>query len=152
MKITKFLLYFENDAVWPHSFDLLHLHPLRLRFISSFTIGIANSQQKKWNYEEQKMEERPETLLDSLRSFGVSIPNAASSLRDLLSPSALVSICAQCLNLIDGSSSLFPTSLPQSTEEKFKVCTDISASIKSMGFVGDLSFYEVKSKTSLFLF
>ncbi|KAK4753338.1 hypothetical protein SAY87_022136 [Trapa incisa] len=87
------------------------------------------------------MEEQRETLLDSLRRFGVSIPNGAASFAELLSTEALISICAQCLNLLDGSSS-FALSLPESTEERFKVCTDISAFIKSMGFVGDLSFYE----------
>ncbi|XP_031375479.1 coiled-coil domain-containing protein 22 isoform X1 [Punica granatum] len=86
------------------------------------------------------MEEQPGTLLDSLKSFGVSIPNDATSMADLLFPEALVSICAQCLNLIDDSLA-FPT-LPDSTAENFKVCTDIAGSIKGMGFAGDLSFYE----------
>lgn len=146
--------YIEWLPKWSYTLTILQLdpcfncpHPLPLpsSLPSPLTLPPVNR-----SYGEQKMEEQKETLLDYLKSFGVSIPSGAASLTDLLSPAALISICAQCLNLMDGSSS-FPTSLPDSTEERFKVCSDISASIKSMGFVGDLSFYEVKLTAFLFL-
>ncbi|XP_058114856.1 uncharacterized protein LOC131257925 [Magnolia sinica] len=86
------------------------------------------------------MEEAHEILLNSLEGSGISLPTGVSSIQDL-TPGALVSICAQSLRLIDGSSS-FPTSLPISMAERFKICTDIASAVKGLGYRGDLSFHQ----------
>ena len=88
------------------------------------------------------MEESQEILLNSLESLGISIPQSVSSVKDL-NPTALVSTCAQCLNLLDPTAS-FPTSLPSdSMADQFKICTDLATRIKNLGFVGDMSFHKV---------
>lgn len=97
------------------------------------------------------MEESQEILLSSLASSGVSIPRSVSSIQDL-TPTSLFSICAQALSLIDNSTS-FPTSLPDSMAERFKTCTEISSAVKSLGYIGDMSFHKVNAwKCSILLF
>ncbi|XP_043693849.1 coiled-coil domain-containing protein 22 isoform X1 [Telopea speciosissima] len=86
------------------------------------------------------MEEAQEILLNSLENWGVSLPVGITSVKNL-TPTALVSICSQSLHLIDESSS-FSTLLPDSMAEQFKICTEISAAIKSLGYRGDLSFHQ----------
>lgn len=82
-------------------------------------------------------------LLNSLKSGGVSIPADVSSIKDLTSET-LVSICGQSLNLIFNTMT-FGTSLPHSMAAKFKICTDISSAIKNLGYIGDISYYKVKT-------
>ncbi|PON86337.1 Coiled-coil domain-containing protein [Trema orientale] len=86
------------------------------------------------------MEDSQEVLLNSIHNYGVHLPPNVVSVRDL-EPANLVSICAQSLNLIDHTAS-FPTSLPDSVAEQFKICTDIAAGIKSLGYLGDISFHQ----------
>ncbi|RVX14883.1 Coiled-coil domain-containing protein 22 [Vitis vinifera] len=86
------------------------------------------------------MEESQEILLSSLASAGVSIPTSVSSIQDL-TPTSLFSICAQSLSLIDNTTS-FPTSLPDSMAERFKICTEIASAVKSLGYIGDMSFHK----------
>ncbi|XP_074564530.1 uncharacterized protein LOC141821065 isoform X2 [Curcuma longa] len=89
------------------------------------------------------MDEAEAILLSSLLSSGVLLPpdfSTPSALQDL-SPDALVSICVQSLRLIIGATaSSLPTSLPDSAAERFKVCEDISAAIKSAGYIDEISF------------
>lgn len=93
------------------------------------------------------MDEAEEILLSSLRSSGVSLPSglsASSSSIKGLSPDALVSVCAQSLRLIRGAASAsLPTSIPDAAAERFKVCADVAAVIKSIGYKDDLSFHQV---------
>lgn len=96
------------------------------------------------------MEESQEILLSSLGSAGVSIPTSVSSIQDL-TPTSLFSICAQSLSLIDNTTS-FPTSLPDSMAERFKICTEIASAVKSLGYIGDMSFHKVKALKSSILF
>ncbi|CAD5184300.1 uncharacterized protein LOC103999829 isoform X1 [Musa acuminata AAA Group] len=92
------------------------------------------------------MDEAEEILLSSLRSSGVSLPSglsASSSSIKGLSPDALVSVCAQSLRLIRGAASAsLPTSIPDAAAERFKVCADVAAVIKSIGYKDDLSFHQ----------
>lgn len=80
-----------------------------------------------------------EILMSSLRSSGISLPTSISSIEDL-TPDAIVSVCAQFLVLIDDSIPPFPTSLPLLATDRFKLCADLAAVIKSSGYRGDLSF------------
>ena len=97
------------------------------------------------------MEESQEILLSSLASSGVSIPSSVSSIQDL-TPTSLFSICAQSLSLIDNTTS-FPTSLPDSMAERYKICTEIASAVKSLGYIGDMSFHKVKAlEFSIFFF
>ncbi|KAI8010488.1 Coiled-coil domain-containing protein 22 [Camellia lanceoleosa] len=86
------------------------------------------------------MDESLEILEKSLANSGVSIPQGVSSIKDL-TPDTLFSICAQSLRLIDPSSS-FPTSLPDSMADRFKICTDLASSVTNLGFIGDISFHK----------
>ncbi|KAK9941169.1 hypothetical protein M0R45_017790 [Rubus argutus] len=87
------------------------------------------------------MEDSREILLNSLEDSGVRVPNDVSSVRDL-TPAGLVSICGQSLNLVAQTGS-FPTSLPDSSvADQFKVCTDMASGIKSLGYLGDMSFHK----------
>eukprot|EP00268_Persea_americana_P001214 TRINITY_DN10366_c0_g2_i7.p1 TRINITY_DN10366_c0_g2~~TRINITY_DN10366_c0_g2_i7.p1 ORF type:complete len:535 (+),score=132.85 TRINITY_DN10366_c0_g2_i7:267-1871(+) len=88
------------------------------------------------------MDEAEAILLRSLENAGVSLAKGVLSIQDLTSDS-LFSICSQSLSLIDSSSS-FPTSLPASSSvaDRFKICTDISSAIKTLGYAGDLSFHQ----------
>ncbi|KAI4307836.1 hypothetical protein L6164_030974 [Bauhinia variegata] len=87
------------------------------------------------------MEESQEILLKSVESYGISIPPSVSSIAEL-TPNDLVSICAQCLNLLDDAAS-FPTSLPSdSVADRVRICTDIASAIKNLGYVGDISFHQ----------
>ncbi|XP_042950801.1 coiled-coil domain-containing protein 22 isoform X2 [Carya illinoinensis] len=87
------------------------------------------------------MDESQEILMNSLESSGISIPPSGSSLRDL-DPNTLVSICAQCLNLLDHTAS-FPTFLPDgSMATQVKICSDIASGIKNLGYIGDMSFHK----------
>ncbi|PSR95276.1 Coiled-coil domain-containing protein [Actinidia chinensis var. chinensis] len=86
------------------------------------------------------MEESQEILLESLKSLGIQIPQGVSSIKDL-TPNTLVSICAQSLLLIDPTMS-FPTSLPESMANRFKICTDLASSVSDLGFIGDMSFHK----------
>lgn len=88
------------------------------------------------------MDEAQEILLNSLQSTGISLPSNLSSIKDL-TPDSLVSICAQLLTLIDGSSSSFPTSLPSSMADKFKICEDLASAVKGLGYREPLSFHQV---------
>ncbi|URE49458.1 hypothetical protein MUK42_08625 [Musa troglodytarum] len=92
------------------------------------------------------MDEAEEILLSSLRSSGVSLPSglsASSSSIKGLSPNALLSVCAQSLRLIRGTASAsLPTSIPDAATERFKVCADVAAVIKSIGYKDDLSFHQ----------
>lgn len=89
------------------------------------------------------MEDSREILLKSLESSDVCVPDDVSSVKDL-TPAALVSICGQSLNLI-GRTTPFPTSLPDSSvADQFKLCTDIASGIKSLGYLADLSFHQVR--------
>ncbi|XP_057475079.1 LOW QUALITY PROTEIN: uncharacterized protein LOC130763142 [Actinidia eriantha] len=86
------------------------------------------------------MEESQEILLESLKSLGIQIPQGVSSIKDL-TPNTLVSICAQSILLIDPTMS-FPTSLPDSMANRFKICTDLASSVADLGFIGDMSFHK----------
>ncbi|KAL0914840.1 hypothetical protein M5K25_015225 [Dendrobium thyrsiflorum] len=89
------------------------------------------------------MDEAHEILLSSLKSSGVSLPVGVSSIKDS-SSAALVSICAQSLRLIlDSGPSSFPTSLPAATAERFKICAELAAAIKSLGYREELGFHQV---------
>ncbi|KAL5803807.1 hypothetical protein ACOSQ3_030607 [Xanthoceras sorbifolium] len=85
-------------------------------------------------------DESQEILLSSLENFGVSIPRNVSSVKELTS-ATLVSICGQCLNRIEDTAS-FCTALPDSMADKFRICTDLSSSIKKLGYIGDMSYYK----------
>ncbi|KAH7544569.1 hypothetical protein JRO89_XS15G0186300 [Xanthoceras sorbifolium] len=85
-------------------------------------------------------DESQEILLSSLENFGVSIPRNVSSVKEL-TPATLVSICGQCLNRIEDTAS-FCTALPDSMADKFRICTDLSSSIKKLGYIGDMSYYK----------
>ncbi|XP_076918543.1 uncharacterized protein LOC143579010 [Bidens hawaiensis] len=89
------------------------------------------------------MEESQEILLllTSLTKLGVLIPNEASSVEDL-TPEALVSICAHSLRIISNSEESFPVTLPESMADRFIVCTDLAASVKDLGYIGDMSFHK----------
>jgi hypothetical protein len=94
------------------------------------------------------MEESQEILVSTLEKSGVSIPASVSSVRDL-NPTTLVSICAQCLNLLDRTAS-FPTSLPDgSVADQFKICTEIASRIESLGYIGDMSFHKVSQREKI---
>ncbi|RRT79986.1 hypothetical protein BHE74_00033986 [Ensete ventricosum] len=97
------------------------------------------------------MDEAEEILLSSLRSSGVSLPSglsASSSSIKGLSPGALVSVCAQSLRLIRGAGSAsLPTSIPDAAAERFKVCADVAAVFKSIGYKDDLSFHQLRNET-----
>ncbi|CAH2033426.1 unnamed protein product, partial [Thlaspi arvense] len=86
------------------------------------------------------MEESRDLLMSTLMESGVLIPGDFSSVGEF-SSEALVSICAQLLNLIDPSAS-FCDELPDSLPERFKICTDIALSVKNLGYVGDMSYYK----------
>ncbi|GAV59656.1 DUF812 domain-containing protein [Cephalotus follicularis] len=86
------------------------------------------------------MEESQEILLNSLRNVGVSIPDNVPSIKEL-TPTTLISICAQSLNII-GNTTSFVATLPDSMADKFRVCTNISAAVKNLGYLGDVSYYK----------
>ncbi|XP_015577023.1 coiled-coil domain-containing protein 22 homolog [Ricinus communis] len=79
-------------------------------------------------------------LLKSLQNAGVSVPGNVSSIRDM-KPETLVSISAQCLNLLDQTTT-FPSSFPDSLVDKFKICTDIALAVKRLGYIGDMTYYK----------
>ncbi|XWS11387.1 hypothetical protein CRYUN_Cryun38cG0079500 [Craigia yunnanensis] len=95
------------------------------------------------------MEESQEILLNSLRSFGVSIPENVSSFNDF-TPTTLISICCQSLNLLgnnkddDDNDMSFPNSVEDSVSmaDKFKICSDISLAFKNLGYVGDMNYHK----------
>ncbi|KAF9666564.1 hypothetical protein SADUNF_Sadunf16G0242000 [Salix dunnii] len=89
----------------------------------------------------EESESRKQTLFNSLESAGISIPDNVTSIGDL-SPETFVSICAQCVNLIDQTASL-PTSLPDSAVDKLKLCADMGLAIKRLGFIGDMSYIKL---------
>ncbi|KAI3920469.1 hypothetical protein MKX01_000808 [Papaver californicum] len=84
------------------------------------------------------MDEAQEILINSLENSGISLPAGVFKIKDL-TETALVSICSQSLHQIDNSL-LFPTSLPDSMAEKFKICSEISSAVKKLGYRGDMSF------------
>ncbi|KAL4185772.1 hypothetical protein AMTRI_Chr10g7630 [Amborella trichopoda] len=86
------------------------------------------------------MEDSHEILLNGLEQAGIKIPIGVSSIQDLTT-GALVSICSQSLRLIDDSF-VYPTSLPVSMAERFRLSTTLSAAIKGLGYRGDLSFHQ----------
>ncbi|GAB4845904.1 hypothetical protein Ancab_024909 [Ancistrocladus abbreviatus] len=86
------------------------------------------------------MEESQEILLNSLKSFGISIPSEVSSIGELNS-AAFFSICSQSLHFLDVTSS-FPTSLPDSMADKVKISTEIAVAMKNLGYIGDISFHK----------
>ncbi|XP_076897034.1 uncharacterized protein LOC143550223 [Bidens hawaiensis] len=88
------------------------------------------------------MEESQEILLlNSLTKLGVPIPNEASSVEDL-TPEALVSICAHSLRIISNSEDSFPVTLPDSMADRFALCTALAASVKDLGYIGDITFHK----------
>ncbi|KAK1296751.1 hypothetical protein QJS10_CPB15g00972 [Acorus calamus] len=91
------------------------------------------------------MEEAEEILLGSLSSSGVSIPSGSTSIGGLTTAD-LLSICAASLPLIagDGGSSppSVPDPLPDSTMDRFKICSDVASALRSAGFPPDLSFHQ----------
>ncbi|KAJ4830669.1 hypothetical protein Tsubulata_038780 [Turnera subulata] len=89
-------------------------------------------------------ESREEFLLSYLQTAGVSIPDNVSSITDF-TPATFVSVCSQCLNLMDAAAagSPLPTSLPASTIDKFKMCTDIALAIKRLGYIGEMTYYKL---------
>ncbi|XP_030549328.1 coiled-coil domain-containing protein 22 homolog isoform X4 [Rhodamnia argentea] len=80
-------------------------------------------------------------LLSSLRSFGVSIPDEVDAIKDL-EPEGLVSICARCLNLVYRNPSRFPSSLPESVADKFRICREMASAVQNLGFIGDIGFHK----------
>jgi hypothetical protein len=86
-------------------------------------------------------EESRDILMTTLIESGVSIPGDFTSVSEF-TPEALVSICAQLLNLIDPSAS-FSDELPDSLPERFRICTDIAHSVKNLGYINDMSYYKV---------
>ncbi|KAI3882508.1 hypothetical protein MKX03_000760 [Papaver bracteatum] len=84
------------------------------------------------------MDEAQEILINSLENSGISLPAGVLKIKDL-TETALVSICSQSLRQIDNSL-LFPTSLPDSMAERFKICSEISSAVKKLGYRGDMSF------------
>ncbi|OMP06937.1 hypothetical protein COLO4_07734 [Corchorus olitorius] len=96
------------------------------------------------------MEESEDILLNSLESFGVTIPENVSSFKDLTS-ATLISICFEALNLLgrndkdDGDNDMsFANSVEASVSmaDKFKICTDISLAFKNLGYVGDMNYHK----------
>ncbi|EOY11953.1 Coiled-coil domain-containing protein 22, putative isoform 1 [Theobroma cacao] len=93
------------------------------------------------------MEGSQEITLDSLGRFGVSIPENVSSFNDL-TPTTLISICCQSLNLLGnikdeyGNDMSFPSSVEDSVsmDDKFGICSDISLAFKNLGYVGDINY------------
>ncbi|KAL9680045.1 hypothetical protein QQ045_017918 [Rhodiola kirilowii] len=81
-----------------------------------------------------------EILLRSLESLGVSIPDGVTSIQSL-TPDLLFAICSQSLSIVDRASH-FPESLPESTAVRFKVCKDMAAVFKEIGYLGDISFHQ----------
>lgn len=96
------------------------------------------------------MEGSQEITLDSLGRFGVSIPENVSSFNDL-TPTTLISICCQSLNLLGnikdeyGNDMSFPSSVEDSVsmDDKFGICSDISLAFKNLGYVGDINYSKV---------
>ncbi|WCJ33135.1 Coiled-coil domain-containing protein 22 [Euphorbia peplus] len=88
------------------------------------------------------MEDYQELLLKSLKNAGVSFPSNVCAVGDL-NPESLVSICAQSLNLLDPTTVSLTSSLPDSLVDKFKICTDISLAIKRLGYIPDLTYYQL---------
>lgn len=88
------------------------------------------------------MEESRDILMSTLMESGVLIPGDFSSIGEF-SSEALVSICAQLLNLIDPSASSFCDEEPDSLPERFRICTEIALSVKNLGYIGDMSYYKV---------
>ena len=96
------------------------------------------------------MEKSQEILLNSFGSFGVSIPENVSSFNDL-TPTTLISICCQSLNLLgnnkedDDNDMSFPNLVEDSVSmaDKFKICSDISLAFKNLGYVGEMNYYKV---------
>eukprot|EP01018_Ginkgo_biloba_P023355 Gb_22399 [translate_table: standard] len=86
------------------------------------------------------MDEAHQILLNALEHAGVVMPTGVSTIQDVGS-GALVSICSQSLILINERLS-FPTSLPVSMAERFRLCTDLATAIKQLGYRGDLSFHQ----------
>ncbi|KAF8026414.1 hypothetical protein BT93_F3025 [Corymbia citriodora subsp. variegata] len=84
---------------------------------------------------------RNHKLLSSLRSFGVSIPDGADAIEDL-QPEGLVSICARCLNLVLRSPSRFPSPLPGSVADRFRICGEMASAVEDLGFIGDIGFHK----------
>ncbi|CAM8952990.1 unnamed protein product [Rhodiola kirilowii] len=81
-----------------------------------------------------------EILLRSLESLGVSIPDGVTSIQSL-TPDSLFAICSQSLSIVYRASH-FPESLPESTADRFKVCKDMAAVVKEIGYLGDISFHQ----------
>ncbi|KAL5981940.1 hypothetical protein ACLOJK_016007 [Asimina triloba] len=124
---------------------LLLLLFLRHSFVSSLPSLLLQKQRRRRRPRRttcciELMEEAQEILLNSLEGSGISLPTGVSSIQDL-NPAALVSICSQSLQLIDDSYA-YPTSFPASMAERFKVCTDIAAAVKAVGYRGDLGFHQ----------
>ncbi|XP_024006096.1 coiled-coil domain-containing protein 22 isoform X1 [Eutrema salsugineum] len=86
------------------------------------------------------MDDSRDILMSTLIESGVLIPGDFSSVGKF-SSEALVSICAQLLNLINPSAS-FCDDLPDSLPERFKICTDIALSVTNLGYIGDMSYYK----------
>ncbi|GMH25477.1 hypothetical protein Nepgr_027320 [Nepenthes gracilis] len=87
------------------------------------------------------MEESQEILLNSLKSFGLSIPMEVSSIGGLNQPT-LFSICGQWLHIVDETST-FPASLPDSMADRVKFCTELASAIKTLGYIGEMSFHKL---------
>lgn len=88
------------------------------------------------------MEDAHQIVLQALEQAGVELPSGVDSVQDLPS-SSLISIASKALTLILGPSSPpLPTSLPQSMADRFRICNDLAAAIKQLGYRGDLSFHQ----------
>lgn len=94
------------------------------------------------------MEDAHQIVLQALEQAGVELPSGVDSVQDLPS-SSLISIASKALTLILGPSSPpLPTSLPQSMADRFRICNDLAAAIKQLGYRGDLSFHQVMTPSA----
>ncbi|KAF4362346.1 hypothetical protein F8388_008230 [Cannabis sativa] len=89
-------------------------------------------------------DEFQQLLLKSIINSGVHLSPEISSIKDL-TPSDLVSISAQSLNIIHQTAS-FPTSFPDSVSDQFKTCTELALSVRNLGYLSDISFHQNRAE------
>eukprot|EP00897_Mesotaenium_endlicherianum_P006096 jgi/Mesen1/5514/ME000279S04721 len=93
------------------------------------------------------MEESDQILFFSLKPAGCELPDGTKSAKGL-SPDAIVSICEDCLRLINGqgcipdSSGRAEAQLPKATSQRFRLCSDLALKVQQLGFKGELSFHQ----------
>lgn len=88
------------------------------------------------------MDDAQQIVLVALQQAGIEVPEGAKAGNEVISSSALVTICAQAVNILLRNGGSIPTKLPAGTAERFRVCTDLAGAVKLLGYRGDLSFHQ----------